>query len=73
MTEKKRIAKPKARLKPDTNLYPKGWDARLIRELVDHYENQTEAQAVAEDDAAYRSTTQTMMAIPVEWSLRCNG
>ena len=66
MTEKKKIAKPKARSKADPNLYPTGWDARSIRELVDHYENQTEAQAVAEDDAAYRSTTQTMMAIPVE-------
>lgn len=50
----------------DPNRYPKGWDARSIAALADHYENQSEDDAVAEHEAAYRSTLVTMMAIPVE-------
>ena len=50
----------------DLNRYPKGWDARSIKALADHYDNQSDEDAAAEDDAAYRSTLVTMMAIPVE-------
>ena len=50
----------------DPNRYPKGWDARSIQALADHYDNQSEDDAVTEDEAAYRSTLVTMMAIPVE-------
>ena len=32
----------------------------------DHYDKQSDDDAVAEDEAAYRSTLVTMMAIPVE-------
>ncbi|MFI5378497.1 MAG: hypothetical protein ACHRHE_04310 [Tepidisphaerales bacterium] len=46
--------------------YPKGWNAKQIKALADHYENQSEDQAVAEDEAAYESTRLTMMAVPVE-------
>ena len=28
--------------------YPKGWNAKQIKELADHYERQSEDQAVAE-------------------------
>jgi hypothetical protein len=52
--------------KKDPNRYPKGWDARSVAALADHYENQSEDDAVAEHEAAYRSTLVTMMAIPVE-------
>lgn len=54
------------RRRKDPNRYPKGWDARSIRALADHYDNQSDEDAAAEDDAAYRSTLVTMMAIPVE-------
>jgi hypothetical protein len=46
--------------------YPKGWNEKKIKALVDHYENQSEEEAVAEDEAAYRSTRTTMMAVPVK-------
>ena len=52
--------------KKDPNRYPKGWNARSIKKLIDHYEKQTEEAAAAEDEAAYRSTRLTMMAVPVE-------
>jgi hypothetical protein len=57
--------KPASKRK-DPNRYPKGWTARSIQDLIDHYENQSEDDAVAEDEAAYRSTVMTMMAVPVE-------
>lgn len=34
------------------NKYPPGWDEQRVRRVIDHYENQTEEQAVAEDEAA---------------------
>ena len=46
--------------------YPKGWTARQIKDLAAHYEKQNEDEAVAEDDAAYRNTRLTMMAVPVK-------
>ena len=50
--------------KTDRNRYPKGWDAKKVRELAAYYENQPDAQAAAEDDAAYGSPHFTMMAVP---------
>jgi hypothetical protein len=53
---------------PNTNpvKYPKGWDEDSIRALADHYDKQSEDEAAAEDEAAYRSTRTTMMAVPVK-------
>jgi len=45
---------------------PKGWTRKQIDDLAKHYENQSEDEAAAEDDAAYRSTRLTMMAVPVD-------
>ena len=48
------------------NRFPKGWDEKKIQDLIRHYENQSEDEAAAEDEAAYNSTRTTMMAVPVE-------
>lgn len=37
-----------------------------MRRVLEHYERQTEDEAVAEDEAAYESVTETMMGVPVE-------
>ena len=37
-----------------------------MRRVLGHYETQTPDEAVAEDEAAYRSTTHTVMEVPVE-------
>ena len=50
----------------DPNTYPPGWDAERVRQLLDHYEHQTEEEAVAEDEAAWDDPTQTVMSIPNE-------
>lgn len=38
----------------DPNRYPKGWNRARVQVLIEHYENQTDDQAIAEDDAAFR-------------------
>jgi hypothetical protein len=44
--------------------YPAGWDERRVRKLLQHYEKQTEEEAVAEDEAAYLRRDQTVMVVP---------
>jgi hypothetical protein len=46
--------------------FPEGWDEARVRRVLEHYENQSDNEAVAEDEAAYESTTHTAMEIPVE-------
>jgi hypothetical protein len=46
--------------------FPKGWDEERVRRVLEHYEAQSDEEAMAEDEAAYESTTHTAMDIPVE-------
>ena len=46
--------------------FPQGWDAERVRKVLEHYERQSDEEAVAEDEAAYESTTHTAMEIPVD-------
>ena len=46
--------------------FPPGWDEERVRRVLEHYESQTDEQAVAEDEAAYEATTHTVIEIPVE-------
>lgn len=47
-----------------TDKFPKGWDENRVRNVLAHYEAQTEEQAVAEDEAAFEDQTQTVMEVP---------
>lgn len=46
--------------------FPQGWDEERVRRVLEHYETQSDEETVAEDEAAYESTTHTAMEIPVE-------
>jgi hypothetical protein len=46
--------------------FPEGWDEDRVRRVLEHYEKQSDEEAVAEDEAAYESTTHTAMEIPVD-------
>ena len=46
------------------NRYPPGWDEERVRKVLAHYQEQTEAEAVAEDEAAFENPTQTVMEVP---------
>jgi cytochrome c553 len=45
---------------------PSGWDEERVHRVAAHYENQTEDEAVAEDEAAYEAQGQTVMIVPNE-------
>ncbi|PYV86511.1 MAG: hypothetical protein DMG05_19445 [Acidobacteria bacterium] len=49
-----------------TKQFPKGWDEERVRKVLAHYETQTEEEAVAEDEAAYETPSQTVMIVPNE-------
>ncbi len=44
--------------------FPKGWDEERVKRVLDHYENQTENEAVAEDEDACEDTSQTFIEVP---------
>lgn len=46
--------------------YPAGWDETRVKRVLAHYEQQSDDEAVAEDEAAYESTTHTAMEVPVD-------
>jgi len=46
------------------NRFPAGWNQDRVRLLLRHYEEQTEDEAVAEDEAAFRKRGQTVMVVP---------
>jgi hypothetical protein len=46
--------------------YPTGWDEARVRRVLEQYESQSPEEAVAEDEAAYESTTHTAMEVPVD-------
>jgi hypothetical protein len=46
--------------------FPPGWDEARVRKVLAHYEEQTEDEAVAEDEAALAESTQTVMEVPHE-------
>ena len=45
------------------NRFPPGWDEKRVNSVITHYESQSEAEAVAEDEAAMDGT---VMAVPTE-------
>src|SRR5947207_15413574 len=46
------------------NKFPPGWDEARVRAVLQHYEEQTDEEAVAEDEAAFRARGQTVMVVP---------
>ena len=51
----------------DPNTYPPGWDHGRVQQVLEHYENQSEAEAVLEDEATLEATGETVMVIPNEF------
>ncbi|MBP7053688.1 MAG: hypothetical protein KBE65_21980 [Phycisphaerae bacterium] len=51
-------------MRPDR--YPAGWNEERVRHVIDHYDQQNEEEAVAEDEAAYENRDLAIMEIPKE-------
>lgn len=46
--------------------FPPGWDEARVRRVLEHYEAQSDDEAVAEDEAAFERSGQTLMEVPSE-------
>ena len=46
--------------------FPPGWDDEPVRRVLAHYQEQTEAEAVAEDEATFQDRRGTVMEVPRE-------
>jgi hypothetical protein len=46
------------------NRFPPGWDEKRVRRVIEHYDEQTEEEAVAEDEAAFEDSRLTVMEVP---------
>lgn len=44
--------------------FPPGWDEERVQRVLAHYETQSEDEAVAEDEAAFETSGQTVMEVP---------
>jgi hypothetical protein len=48
------------------NKFPLGWDEKRVRQAIEHYDRQSEDEAVAEDEAAFDNQDQAFVQIPLE-------
>lgn len=46
--------------------FPPNWDEERVNRVLAHYEEQTEEEAVAEDEATFADQSQAIMEIPKE-------
>ena len=46
--------------------FPAGWDEERVRQVLAHYEIQTDEQAATEDEAAFAGKRQAVVKVPVE-------
>lgn len=60
---KKTKATPKPK-RPTQQVFPPGWDQQRVKKVIADYESQTEEEQVAEHQAAYKASDQTMMGVP---------
>lgn len=49
-----------------TSYLPPGWTEERVRGVLTHYEAQTEDEAVAEDEAAFGTESDTLIEVPLE-------
>lgn len=50
--------------KMSQNGLPTGWDEERVQRVIAHYEEQTEDEAVEEDERTFTKAGQTVMEIP---------
>ena len=46
------------------NRFPRGWDENRVQSVLAHYEDQTEDEATAEDEAAWDDRSSTFIEVP---------
>lgn len=48
------------------NRFPRGWDEERVRRVLEHYESQTDEEAVAEDEERFDANAHIVMEVPAE-------
>jgi uncharacterized protein YkuJ len=46
--------------------FPPGWNEERVQRVLMHYEQQSEEEAVAEDEAAFEKNGEAVMEVPYE-------
>ncbi len=46
--------------------FPPGWNKKRVQTVLEHYETQSEEEAIAEDEAVFEAPDQTVMEIPCD-------
>lgn len=44
--------------------FPPGWDEERVRRVLEYYEQQTQEEAVAEDEAPFLNGNRSVMEVP---------
>ncbi|MFV1967054.1 MAG: hypothetical protein ACC628_16630 [Pirellulaceae bacterium] len=48
------------------NRFPPGWNEQRVREVLDHYEAQTDEETFAEDEASFEGDSETIIKVPTQ-------
>jgi hypothetical protein len=48
------------------NQFPPGWDEERVRRILAHYELQSDEEAAAEDEAAFKGKERAVVEVPME-------
>ena len=49
-----------------SNRFPPGWNEQRVRDVLDHYEGQTDEEALAEDLASFEGAPETIIKVPLQ-------
>jgi len=44
--------------------FPTGWDEERVKRVILHYEQQSDEEAIAEDEAAFEESKQALVNVP---------
>ena len=47
-----------------TNRFPPGWDEERVRDVIEHYDGQSDDELAEETEAAFEDRSHTVMVIP---------
>jgi hypothetical protein len=62
--KKQKPARNRARRKKQ--LFPRGWNEKRVREVIDYYDRQTEGEELAEYEASMHLEDMRVMLVPAE-------
>jgi hypothetical protein len=48
----------------EKNKFPPGWDEARVRRVLEHYDSMSDEEALAEDEAAFDTMSDTTMTVP---------